>query len=113
MSYLSTLKVCAGAASAKASRAAGRAVKYRVMVSKVYRNLSAASPGPASMSAPNENVLFVPNRNVLLTGTGWGGERTRSSHHDPAGPRPAGGIEESTEEADHAKPGGAGTRRQR
>ena len=25
------------------------------------------------MSLPRENVLLVPNRNVLLTGSGWGG----------------------------------------
>jgi hypothetical protein len=47
----------------------------------------------------------VPDRNVLLTGRGWGGARTASSHHDPAGQRPTGGTEESAEEADHAKPG--------
>src|SRR5262245_60081076 len=61
------------------------------------------------MSAPRENVLFVPNRNVLLTGSGWGGERARSFNHDPAGPRPVGGIEKSTEEADQANAGGPGT----
>src|SRR4051794_3939904 len=58
------------------------------------------------MSPPHENVLFVPNRNVRLTGVRLGVGRTRSSDHDPAGSRPAGGAEESTKEADHTEAGG-------
>src|SRR5258708_14630577 len=57
------------------------------------------------VSTPRENVLFVPNRNVLLTRSRWGGERTRSFDHDPAGQRSAGGAEESAEEADQTVTG--------
>src|ERR1035438_3779166 len=52
------------------------------------------------LTPPRENVLLVPDRNVLLTKTGWGGERTRSSPNDPAGQRPTGSAAESREEAD-------------
>ena len=61
------------------------------------------------MSPPRENVLFVPNRNVLLTRSGWGGERSRSSDYDPAGPRPPGGAEEGPQEAHQAIAGSQGT----
>src|SRR5258706_15567546 len=63
------------------------------------------------LSAPRENVLFVPNRNVLLTRSGWGGERTRSSDHDPAGQRPTGSTQEGTQEADQTIAGGQGAER--
>src|SRR5215831_1600280 len=36
-----------------------------------------------SLSPSHENVLFVPSRNVLLTESGCGSGRTRSSDHDP------------------------------
>src|SRR5271165_2125817 len=61
------------------------------------------------MSLPRENVVSVPSRNVVLTGSGWRGARTRSSHHDPARPRSAGGIEESGETAHHTAASGRGT----
>src|SRR5690348_10312015 len=54
------------------------------------------------MSAPRENVLLVPFRNVLLTGSGWGSGNRRSSDHDPGGTGPARDAEEGQEEADHA-----------
>jgi len=57
------------------------------------------------VSAPRENVLIVPNRNVLSTGSGRRGGRTRSPHHDSAGARPAGSAEKGTEETDHAAVG--------
>jgi len=57
------------------------------------------------MSPPREKVLFVPSRNVRLTGSGWGVGRTRSSDDDPAGPRPAGGAEEGPKKADYAEAG--------
>src|SRR3954452_1544596 len=63
----------------------------------------------AALSAPRENVLFVPDRNVLLTGSRWGVGRTRSSEDDPAGSGPAGCAEESTKEARHAEAGRGGT----
>src|ERR1019366_10678574 len=70
-------------------------------------------PGTArssgSLTPPRENVLLVPNRNVLLTKSGWGGERTRSSPYDPAGQRPAGSAAESREEADWTGAGRQGT----
>src|SRR5215831_11394201 len=62
----------------------------------------------APMSAAHENVLIVPSRNVLLTRSGWEGGRTRSPHHEPAGTRPSGSAEKSTEEANHTM---AGSRR--
>src|ERR1051326_2032550 len=62
------------------------------------------------MSAPRENVLLVPDRNVLLTGSGWEGARTRSSDHDPAGQRPPGSSEESPQETDNAKASRRGAR---
>ena len=49
------------------------------------------------VSAPRENVLIVPGRNILLTGSGWRGGGNRSPHHDPAGPTPAGGAEKGKE----------------
>src|SRR3954464_14309681 len=49
-----------------------------------------------TVSPPRDNVPFVPNRNVPLTGSGWGGEPRRESHHDPAGQRPPGSAQEST-----------------
>ena len=55
------------------------------------------------LSPPRENVLFVPDRNVLLTGSRWGVGRTGSSDDDAAGSRPAGSAEKSAEEADYAK----------
>src|SRR5262249_42979104 len=48
------------------------------------------------VSPPRENVLFVPSRNVLLTRSGWGGDRPGSSDHDPAGARPAGSTQEGS-----------------
>src|ERR1035438_10295725 len=52
------------------------------------------------MSAQNDNVLIAQSRNVLLTGSGWGGG-TRYTSHDPTGPRSADRSEESQEGADH------------
>src|SRR3982751_222558 len=60
------------------------------------------------MSPPYENVLFVPFRNVRLTGVTLGVGRARSSDHDPAGPRPSGGAEEGTGKADYAEAGSSG-----
>src|SRR5215468_6439393 len=60
------------------------------------------------VSAPPENVLIVPSRNVLLTRSGWEGGRTRSPHHEPAGTRLSGSAEKCTEEANHTT---AGSRR--
>jgi len=64
------------------------------------------------MSAPNENVLIVPSRNVLLTGSGWRGG-FRNTSHDATRPRPAGRIEESKEGSDHATASCRGTRPER
>src|ERR1700683_5168826 len=61
--------------------------------------------GRPPVSLPRENVLLVPFRNVLLTGSGWGGGRHRSSPYDAAGSRPAGGTETSALTADHPKTG--------
>src|SRR5262249_25601979 len=57
---------------------------------------------------PRENVLFVPSRNVLLTGSGWGGDGPRSFDHDPAGERPAGSSQEGIQEADQTIAGSQG-----
>src|ERR1700674_2629373 len=56
------------------------------------------------LSPPRENVLFVPHENVLLTRSSWQ-DGKRSPADDPERSRPAGGIEESTEEVDPAAPG--------
>src|SRR5579862_338667 len=64
------------------------------------------------LSLPRENVLLVPSRNVLLTGSGWGGGN-RSPSDDPEGPRPIGRVEEGAEAADHATRGGRGTAAER
>src|SRR5579863_4615805 len=53
------------------------------------------------MSLPRENVLLVPFRNVLLTGSVWGGGKPRSTPHDAAGSRPAGGAQTGAQAADH------------
>ena len=58
-------------------------------------------------NAQNENVLNVPSRNVLLTGSVWRGG-FRNTSHDAAGPRPAGRIEESQERRDHTGASGPG-----
>src|SRR5665213_2521568 len=63
------------------------------------------------MTPPRDNVLFVPDRNVLLTKSGWGDERTRSSPYDVAGQRPAGSAAKGREEADWARAGGQGVER--
>src|SRR5947209_1060270 len=60
------------------------------------------------LSAPRENVLIVPSRNVRLTGSGWGSGRTRSSGHGPARAGPVGGPEEGAKEADYAAAGSRG-----
>ena len=67
------------------------------------------------LSAPNENVRFVPNRNVRLTRSGWGGARTRSSDHGPAGSRPVGSIAElkPSDSADRGGRSNWGSRRGR
>src|SRR3989442_1029332 len=57
------------------------------------------------MSLPRENVLLVPNRNVLLTGSGWGGGKHRDTPHDAARSRPAGGAEAGAQAADHPETG--------
>src|ERR1700674_2719654 len=59
------------------------------------------------LSPPRENVLFVPHENVLLTRSSWQ-DGKRSPADDPERSRPAGGIEESTEEVDPAAPGSRG-----
>src|SRR5262249_59493612 len=65
--------------------------------------------GASPVSPPRENVLFVPGRSFLLTRSGWGCDGPRSSDHDSAGARPAGGTQEGKEAADHAKAGSQGT----
>src|SRR5580700_10545530 len=52
------------------------------------------------VSPPNDNVLIVPSRNVLLTGSAWRGG-FRNISHDATGPRPAGRIEEGKEGSNH------------
>src|ERR1700690_676350 len=52
------------------------------------------------VSAQSDNVLIVPSRNVLLTGSGWRGG-FRNTSHDATGPRPVGRTQESPEGADH------------
>src|SRR2546425_10865285 len=64
------------------------------------------------MSPPNENVLIVPSRNVLLTGSVLRGG-FRNISHDATRPRPAGRIEEGQEGADHAAGGLRGDRPKR
>src|ERR1700678_1125977 len=62
-----------------------------------------------ALSPPNDNVLIVPSRNVLLTGSAWRGG-FRNISHDATGPRPVGRIEEGKEGRDHATSGGRGDR---
>src|SRR5450755_2217171 len=47
-----------------------------------------------------DNVLIVPSRNVLLTGSTWRGG-FRNISHDATRPRPAGRIEKGKEGTDH------------
>src|SRR4029077_12118952 len=56
---------------------------------------------------------MAQSRNVLLTKSGWEGARTRSSHHDPAGSRPADRSEESQAGANHTAPSRRGNRANR
>src|ERR1700722_17859844 len=64
------------------------------------------------VSAPNDNVLIVPSRNVLLTGSGLRGG-FRNTSHDATGSRPVGRIEKSKEGTDHATASRRGTRPER
>src|ERR1017187_9301856 len=64
------------------------------------------------LSAQNDNVLIAQSRNVLLTGSGWGGG-IRNTSHDPTGPRSADRSEESQEGADHAASSRPGDRTNR
>src|SRR4051794_18602871 len=64
------------------------------------------------MSVPNENVLIVPSRNVLLTRSGWRGG-FRNTSHDATRPRPAGRFEESKEGPDYAAASRRGDRPER
>src|ERR1700722_4711522 len=61
------------------------------------------------MSPPNDNVLIVPSRNVLLTGSAWR-SGSRNISHDATGPRPAGRIEEGKERSDHTAASSGGDR---
>src|ERR1017187_6554764 len=70
------------------------------------------SSGARTLSAPNDNVLFVPSRNVLLTASGWRGG-FRNTSHDAARPRPSGRLEESQERTDYAKTSRRGDRAER
>src|SRR6185437_7920145 len=65
-----------------------------------------------AVSAQNDNVLLVPNRNVLLTQARWG-VGNGPTPDDAERARPAGGAKESQEEADYAEAGGRGDRRKR
>src|SRR5947199_8541954 len=64
------------------------------------------------VSPQNDNVLFVPDRNVLLTGARWGVGKGPTPD-DAERARPAGSAEESQEEADHAKGSGGRDRSER
>src|SRR5947209_10534097 len=64
------------------------------------------------LSPQSDNVLFVPNRNVLLTEARWG-VGNGPTPDDTEGARPAGRAEESQEEANHPEAGGGGDRRKR
>src|SRR5258708_767573 len=64
------------------------------------------------MSQPNDNVLIVPSRNVLLTRARWG-VGNGPTRDDPEGARPAGGAEESQKETDYAAASGGRDRSQR
>jgi hypothetical protein len=57
------------------------------------------------VSQQNDNVLFVPNRNVLLTGARWG-VGNGSTPDDTEGARPNGRAKESQEETDYAEASG-------
>ena len=76
------------------------------------RRLQGVVDPVGDVSAPNDNVLIVPSRNVLLTGSVLRGG-FRNISHDAARPRPAGRIEESKEGADHATPSRRGNRTKR
>src|SRR5271163_1479177 len=67
---------------------------------RVTQGRSFCEPRPF-LSLPNDNVLNVPSRNVLLTRGRWGvGKRTTS--HDTERARPIGSAEEGQERPDHA-----------
>src|ERR1039458_3897459 len=63
------------------------------------------SNGVMMMLAQNDNVLIAQSRNVLLTGSGWGGG-IRNTSHDPAGPRSVDRSEKGQEGANHTASGG-------
>ena len=55
----------------------------------------------------------MPSRNVLLTRSPWRGEQPRTTTDDTTRARPAGGAEQSRQEADHPKAGRPANRPQR
>src|SRR5438270_4832994 len=65
-----------------------------------------------TLSAQNDNVLFVPNRNVLLTGARWG-VGNGPTRDDTEGTRPAGCAEENQEEVNQSAGSGRRGGRQR
>jgi hypothetical protein len=98
-----TAPLCIACARARRSRAFVRTLRRKPDRSRVNKtgHLDLLTTDVRNaLSLPRENVLLGPNRNVLLTRGRWGVGENRSSHDDPAGPRPAGSAEEGTEEAD-------------
>jgi hypothetical protein len=61
---------------------------------------------PQSVSCQRHvRMSHVPDKNVLLTESDWGGARTGRSDQDPAGRRPAGGAEQGTDQAAASRAG--------
>src|SRR3954447_5646668 len=83
-------------------------VGFSRLIRRIRSRVSFATTGRPLLP---EQILqvFVPDRNVLLTGSRWGVGRTRSSEDDPAGSGPAGCAEESTKETRYAEAGRGGT----
>src|SRR4051812_25224627 len=80
-------------------------------VSAYHRRIE-LSLSPVSLSLPNDNVLLVPNRNVLLTRARWG-VGNGPTPDDTERARPAGCAEEGQKETDYAEASGGRDRGQR
>src|ERR1017187_1194996 len=70
------------------------------MVNHLSTGKRQAKGAAEEVLAQNDNVLIAQSRNVLLTGSGWGGG-IRNTAHDPTGPRSADRSEKSQEGGDH------------
>src|SRR5215471_5698284 len=77
---------------------------------KVRSFVKLVKGGSSKLSAPRDNVRFVPRKNVRLTVAKLGGGRPMTTTDDPSRTGPFGDLAQSAEEADQEKAGRPGVR---